>query len=119
MLSAIFSIPSTLQVQAQPYPDLLKHMLTRHVNNAHQKTDRWSAAEPCSGWMKPKPLVELNHLTVPVAMVDSLSGVARARHVEGIKSLREETHGWGAGKRKAWSNVDSLQMGLGGVAYKL
>ncbi len=49
MLSAICPIPSTLQVQAQPYLDLLKHTLTRHVNNAQQKTDGWSDAKTVTG----------------------------------------------------------------------
>src|SRR5689334_9609491 len=44
MLSAIAPIPSTLQVQAQPQLDSFKHTPRRCVNNAQQKTDRWSAA---------------------------------------------------------------------------
>src|SRR4051812_27341743 len=47
MLSAIAPIPSTLQVQAQPQLDSFKHTPRRCVNNAQQKTDRWS------GWQCP------------------------------------------------------------------
>src|SRR3954447_9073767 len=46
MLSAIAPIPSTLQVQAQPQLDSFKHTPRRCVNNAQQKTDRWSG-KPC------------------------------------------------------------------------
>src|SRR3954471_17009937 len=45
MLSAIAPIPSTLQVQAQPQLDSFKHTPRRCVNNAQQKTDRWSELE--------------------------------------------------------------------------
>jgi hypothetical protein len=34
---------------------------------------------PLSGWMKPKPLVELNHFTVPVAMGMFLVGIGVRR----------------------------------------
>src|ERR1700759_768175 len=37
---------------------------------ARSTAEMWTktSALPSSGWMKPKPLVELNHLTVPVLM---------------------------------------------------
>src|SRR5438045_3676911 len=39
-----------------------------------------TSAPPSSGWMKPKPLVALNHFTVPVCMGSSLSEMrTRAR----------------------------------------
>jgi hypothetical protein len=48
----------------------------------------WTKASlpPLSGWMKPKPLAALNHLTVPVVMgipftnVDMLTGASPGRH---------------------------------------
>src|SRR5690606_18953098 len=37
-----------------------------------------TSAEPSSGWMKPKPLVALNHLTVPVAITNPFHGNTRS-----------------------------------------
>src|SRR3546814_10840548 len=45
---------------------------------ARSSAEIWTktSAEPSSGWMKPKPLVELNHFTVPLAMGIPPAGVA-------------------------------------------
>src|SRR5690349_5359741 len=55
MLSAIGPIPSTLQVQAQPQLDSFKHTPRRCVNNAQQKTDRWSGHTIFAAAMAPAP----------------------------------------------------------------
>jgi len=43
---------------------------TRVDSPARSTAEMWTktSAPPASGWMKPKPLVALNHLTVPVAI---------------------------------------------------
>ena len=85
-------------------PDLLSRTIsqpifwpsTMLVIPARSTAEMWTntSEPPLSGWMKPKPFVELNHFTVPVVMMNPfLSNIAfsrRERTVSKIEILREE-----------------------------
>src|SRR5882757_2041928 len=80
-----------------------------------------TSVPPWSGWMKPKPLVPLNHFTVPVAMTIPfnqslyLPGRTECRQDSNIDFERGSSSG-GARRRnnrKSASKFDPPYMGLG------
>src|SRR3954451_5287175 len=103
MLSAIAPIPSTLQVQAQPQLDSFKHTPRRCVNNAQQKTDRWSAGPTVryeDGGIglvtagHPPPTEKIDHKALPKtqAIPPSEAGIHRREGYSCQQSNRAPLH---------------------------